>query len=341
MPVDAGSRPDEHQAMLVLDQRAVESLLDLDVLVDRVAQAMASLSEGRVEMPPRTAVQVLQHDGFLGIMPAYLPTADALAAKLVTVWPHNLDRPSHQAVIMCFDPDTGTPRVLMDGTYITAARTAAGSALATTLLAREDSETLAVLGTGVQARSHARALVRVRPITRVRIAGRDLQKAAQLAAELTDALGVEAEAAPSFRHAMDGADVVCACTHSPEPIVHRSWLGAGTHVNSVGFNPSGREVDAETVADAFVVIESRTSTLAPPPAGSNDLLIPLREGLVSSDHVRAEIGELVTHKAPGRTSRGQITLYKSVGVAVQDAAAAALVLEAAAAQGAGTEVDLV
>jgi alanine dehydrogenase len=326
--------------MLVLNQHEVESLIDLDVLVDRVAHAMASLSEGRVEMPARTAVEVPQHEAFLGIMPAYLPSAGALATKLVTVWPHNEDRPSHQAVVLCFDPDTGTPQVLMDGTYITAARTAAGSALATRLLAREDSGTLAVLGTGVQARSHARALVRVRPIAKVLIAGRNAEKARRLAAELSAELGVEVDVAASFRQAAINADVVCACTHSPDPVVRRDWLRPGTHINSVGFNPAGREVDAGTVADALVVVESRTSTLAPPPAGANDLLIPLSEGVVPKDHIHAEIGEVVTQRAPGRTSREQITLYKSVGVAVQDAAAAALVLETAGALDAGTEVDL-
>jgi alanine dehydrogenase len=326
--------------MLILSRRDVESVLDLDVLVDSVADAMASLTEGNAAMPPRTAIEVSEHDGFLGIMPAYLPAARVLATKLVAVWPHNRDRPSHQAVIVCFDPDSGTPQVLMDGTYITAARTAAGSALATRLLAREDSTTLAVLGTGVQARAHARALVRVRHVTSVLIAGRDSQKAAQLADELRADLDLETYAAASLRDAVNAADIVCACTHSADPVIRREWLRPGTHVNSVGFNPAGRELDGQTVADAVVVVESRASTLAPPPAGSNDLLIPLRERVITEDQVHAEIGELVNGSAPGRTSKDQITLYKSVGVAVQDAAAAALVIEAAAAAGAGTEVDL-
>lgn len=326
--------------MLVLSRRDVESVLDLDVLVERVADAMAALSEGSAAMPPRIAVEVSKHDGFLGIMPAYLPSAQALATKLVAVWPHNRDRPSHQAVIVCFDPDNGTPQVLMDGTHITAARTAAGSALATRLLARDDSRTLAVLGSGVQARSHGLAIPRVRPVTRMRIAARDLEKSERLAAELRHELDIDVQAARSFQDAVSDADVVCACTHSPDPVVRRAWLRSGTHVNSVGFNTQGRELDGQLVADALVVVESRASTLAPPPAGSNDLLVPLKEGVIAEDHVHAEIGELVNESAAGRTSEEQITLYKSVGVAVQDAAAAALVIEAAAAAGAGTEVDL-
>jgi alanine dehydrogenase len=283
---------------------------------------------------------VAQREGFLGAMPAYAPSRGALVAKLVSVFPENRDCPTHQAVILCFDPENGTPVALLDGTYLTAARTAAGSALATRLLARPNAHVLAVIGTGVQARAHARALPRVRPITHVRVAGRDRQKAERLADELRNELDLPVEAAASYEAALAGADVVCAATHSPEPVVRRSWLAAGTHVNSVGYNPLGREVDAETVADALVVVESRASALAPPPAGSNDLLWPIRDGLIRGEHVHGEIGELVTGRVAGRTSAEQITLYKSVGVAAQDATAAALVLEAVAKQGGGTRVEL-
>jgi alanine dehydrogenase len=326
--------------MLFLSHDDVARLLDVDALIDRLADAMADLSAGRATMPPRTGVEVGERDGLLGVMPAHLPSAGALTTKLVTVFPHNRNRPTHQAVVACFDPETGTPLALMDGTYITEARTAAGSALATRLLAREDSRTLAVLGTGVQARSHLRAVVRVRPFTRVVVAGRNPDRAALLAADMKDELGLPVEAVADFEAALRGADVVCACTHSPDPVVRRTWVAAGTHVNSVGFNTAGREVDAQTVADSLVVVESLASALAPPPAGANDLLLAVREGIVAKDHVRTEMGELVTGVTPGRTSREQITLYKSVGVAVEDAAAAALVLERAADGGIGTELDL-
>ena len=153
-------------------------------------------------------------------------------------------------------------------------------------------------------------------------------------------LACEVTAARDFQQALHGAGVVCAATHAPEPVVRRAFLAPGTHVNSVGYNTAGREVDAETIADALVVVESRATALAPPPAGANDLLLPIRDGLIGEDHIHAEIGELVAGSAPGRTSPEQITLYKSVGVAVQDAAAAALVLEAARRAGAGTEISL-
>ena len=326
--------------MLLLSREDVESLLDPDALVEEVASAMADLSAGRASMPPRIAAEVAEVEGLLAVMPAYLPTDDALTTKLVSLFPRNVDRPTHQAVLVCFEPTTGTPSALMDATSITAARTAAGSALATRLLARDDASVLAVLGTGVQARSHARAVPRVRPIERVLVAGRDRAKAEALAEEVRSELRATVEVAEGFDEAVSEADVVCATTHSPEPVVHRSALRPGTHVNSVGFNTAGREVDGETVAAAVLVVESRASALAPPPAGPNDLSWTIRDGLIDPSHIRAEIGELVAGNAEGRTAPEEITLYKSGGVAVQDAAAAALVLRAAEKRGMGTRFDL-
>lgn len=325
--------------MLVVTRADIESLLDLDQLVDAVASAMADLSAGRASMPTRVAAEVPEA-GTLFAMPAFLPSAQALTTKLVSLFPQNRDRPTHQAVVVCFDAANGTPTALLDATATTAARTAAGSALSVELLARPDARSLTILGTGVQARAHARAVARVRPFERIRIAGRDSGKAQQLAAELAAELDLPVVAESDLEVATRDADVVCATTHSPDPVLHRAWLSPGTHVTSVGYNPEGRELDAATVVDAVVVVESRASALAPPPSGSNDLLWPIRDGLIGPDHVRAEIGELVAGTAVGRTSPDEITLYKSVGVAVQDAAAAALVLEAARARGVGTQVEM-
>jgi len=186
---------------------------------------------------------------------------------------------------------------------------------------------LAICGTGVQARVHARTVARVRQIDEIRIAGRDRAKAEALAAEVGGA------AFDSFEEAVRGADMVCATTHSPEPVVRRDWVSPGTHVTSVGVNPNGRELDEELVANAHVVVESRGAAFAPFPAGSNDL-----SGI--SPEAVAEIGEVLSGARAGRTSPEEITLYKSVGVAVMDAAAAALVLRAAAETGAGTNVEL-
>ena len=315
--------------MIFLSETEVRELLDLDQLVDALADAHRDLSAGEASMPPRIAAMVQERQGLLGVMPAYLPSA-GLACKLVTLFPQNTDRHTHQAVIVVFDPEYGTPLALMDGTYITATRTAAGSALATKLLAREDAEALAILGTGVQAHSHARALPRVRTFTEIRIAGRDRARAEALAQEI----GPHAHAVSSYEEAIRNADVVAATTHSIDPIVRREWLSPGVHVNSVGLNPLGREVDEQTVADALLVVESRDSALAPPPAGAPELVG------VRPEDVHAELGELVAGRKPGRSSRDEITLYKSVGVAVQDVAAAALVLAAAKGRSMGLAIDL-
>ncbi len=312
--------------MILLSQAEVRELLDLDALIDALADAHRELSDGRASMPPRIAA-LAERNGLLGAMPAYLPSA-GLTCKLVTLFPENRDRHTHQALICVFDPTNGTPVALMDGTYITATRTAAGSALATRLLAREDSRVLAILGAGVQARTHADALRRVRSFEQIRVASRDADRAAELAAE------IGAEAVGSWEEAVRGADVVAATTHATEPIVLREWLSPGVHVNSVGANPEGRgEVDGAIVRDALVAVESRASTLAPPPAGASEF----RDG-APQDVV--ELGELVAGTKPGRTSPEQITLYKSVGVAVQDAAAAALVLAAARVRSVGREIEL-
>ncbi|HYT29853.1 MAG TPA: ornithine cyclodeaminase family protein [Actinomycetota bacterium] len=326
--------------MLVLTRSDVEELLDLDAMVETVAAAMADLSAGRASMPPRVAART--EDGILGVMPAALPSAGVLSTKLVSVFAGNAGTalPTHQAVIVAFDPSTGEPIALMDGAYITATRTAAGSALATRLLARSDAGVLAVLGTGVQGESHARAVPRVHRFREILIAGRSPEKAGALASRMAGELPLPVRAVASFREAVEAADVVCACTHSPEPVVRRAWLKAGTHVNSVGLTAEGTEVDGATVADSLVVVESLASALGPFPAGANDLAWPIRDGLVDPDHVHTEIGQLVAGTRPGRTSVHQITLYKSVGVAVQDAAAAALVLAAAREHGAGRTVDM-
>ena len=331
--------------MLLLSRREVEELLDVDALIEALAGAMVDLSAGRASVPSRVGARVDDRDGLLAAMPGYAPSA-ALASKLVTLFPRNAGTgvPAHQAVIVVFDQEDGSPTALLDGTAITAIRTGAGSALATRLLARENAETIAILGTGVQARSHARAVTRVRPFEELRVAGRDGAKAGALAEELAGELDLPVRVAASWQEACDGADVVCATTSALEPVVRREWLAPGSHVTSVGYHPQGREVDDATVADSLIVVESRAAALTPVPAGSNDprsndLLQPFERGLIDADHV-VEIGELVDGSKPGRTSPDEITLYKSVGVAVQDGAAAALVLRAAVERGAGREIEL-
>ena len=295
--------------MLVLTRTEDAQLLDLDALLDALADAHAELSAGRASLPPRVGARA-EAGGILGAMPAHLPGV-GLGCKLVTVFEGNRDRPTHQALILLFDPQTGTPLALLDGTYITAMRTAATAALATRLLARPDARVLAILGTGVQSRAAQELFPRVRDFGEVRVAGRG-----------------------EFEEAVRGADVVHATTASPEPVVRWEWLSPGVHVSSVGYAGDGGELDPEIVRRADVVaVEQRDSAFAPVPAGAPELVPRGRDGVV-------ELGELVAGTGNGRASREEVTLYKSVGVAVQDLAAAALVLAAARRRGVGHEMTL-
>ena len=295
--------------MLVLTRTEVEGLLDLDELLDALAAAQAELSTGQASLVPRMGA-FAGETGILGAMPAYAPSS-GLGCKLVTLFPGNRDRPTHQAMIALFDQATGTPTALMDGTYITAMRTAAAAALATRLLARPDARVLAILGTGVQSRSAQEMFPRAREFAEVRVAGRG-----------------------EFEEAVRGADVVHATTASSEPVVRLEWLSPGAHVSSVGYGAGGSELDPAIVERAdVVVVEQRDSAFAPLPAGAPELDPRGRDGVV-------ELGEIIAGTREGRTSAEQITLYKSVGVAVQDLAAAALVLAAARERGTGTDIEL-
>jgi alanine dehydrogenase len=293
--------------MLVLGQEEVARLLDVDQLLDALERAFVELSAGRASVPPRIAA--FSEHGLLGAMPGYVD--GVLAAKLVTLFPDH--EPSHQALIAVFDAETGTPTAVMDGTHITAVRTGGGSAVATRALAREDARVLTILGAGVQGRSHLDAVGRVRDFQEVRIASRDPAHARAFAEE-TGATAVD-----TFEEAVAGADVVCACTSAAEPVLRRDWLDPGTHVTSVGSSMEGPELDRETITAGLLVIESRVA-FQPPPAGSHEL-----QGLDPS--VAVELGEVLSGSHPGRTSAEEITVYKSMGHAVEDAAAAALVLK--------------
>jgi alanine dehydrogenase len=328
--------------VLVLGRSDVRALLDLDALIDGLAAAMADLSAGRAPVPLRIGAMVPERDGILVAMPAYAPSVNALMGKFLTDFAGNPAKglPRGHAVIVAFDPATGAPTALLEASEITAARTAAGSALSARLLARAHAAVLALLGTGLQARWHARAMRCVRELREVRVAGRDPSRAAAFAAELSAELALDVRGARSYEAAIEGADIVSATTPGGEPVVRRAWLAPGAHVTSIGLNPAGREVDDETVAQALVCVESRSTALADYPAGSNDLIDPIRRGIIGEDHVHAELGELVLGERSGRSSPEQLTLYKSVGLALQDAVATALVLAAAAARGAGTTVRL-
>jgi len=324
--------------MRVLDREAVRRLLDADELIAAIGGAMTDLSLGRASLPPRIAARV-ENAGLLATMPAYSPRLGALAAKLLTVYRDNeaAGFPVHQASIAMFDPATGRMLALMEGDLLTAARTAACSALSVRHLARPDSRVLGVLGTGPQAREHARYVARVHDFGEIRIGARDPAKATALAA-LLERDGLPARGA-TIPEAVAAADVVCAATSTVAPILRRGEVRPGIHIASVGYIPDGREIDAPLLREARIVVEHRATSLAPFPAGSNDIAELIAAGDLDPERV-AEIGELVAGTRPGREDDDQVTVFKSVGVAVQDAAAGAVVLAAADRVGAGVEISL-
>jgi alanine dehydrogenase len=317
---------EETRDLLVLGQTDVERLLDLDELLDALAKAFQEVSAGRASVPPRVAARTSA--GLLGVMPGYLPGA-GLEAKLVAVFPGNHQRglPSHLALIALFDEETGWPLALMDGTHITAVRTAGASALSARLLARPEARVLAILGAGVQGENHLDAMRRVGDFHEIRVASRDRNHAEALASRDS-----RARAMSDFEHAVRGADVVCCCTDAAEPVIAYDWLRPGAHVTSVGANPAGPELDAETVRRGRLFVESRVA-FSPPPAGSAELV-----GLDPA--VATELGELVGDGALGRASDEEITVYKSMGHAVEDAAAARLVYDRALREMAGRRVPI-
>lgn len=288
---------------MTLDEDAVRELLRYDDLIPTMAEALASLSRGAVVQPLRVVVPVADHGGFLGVMPAY---GGALGAKLVTFYPNNQGVPTHHAIVVLFRAETGEPLVTMDGRLITEMRTAAVSAVATTHLARGDASVLAVLGSGVQARSHVEALRTIRPWRDIRVWS---PRNAQAFAER-----LHVRAAASAADAVRGADVIVVATTSITPVLLGEWVSPGAHINAVGaVRPTWRELDDETVRRARIYVESREAALAE----SGDV--------IASGRVVAEIGEVVAGTQPGRRSADEITLFKSVGVAVEDVAAASLV----------------
>jgi len=313
--------------LLYLSRADVERLLDVDAMLEALANALVIYSSGAASVPPRTAVR-LGDRGLLGLMPGHVPGV-ALEAKLVTVFPANDEHglPSHQGLIALFDETTGSPIALLDGTYITAIRTGGTAAVATRVLARDDAAVLAILGAGTQGRSHIETFPRVRDFKEIRVASRNADRARDLAGR-----NPRAHAVASFEDAVRGADVIACCTDARQPILRREWLQPGAHVSAVG-GTFGPEVDAETVRASRVFVEWRGAVTNPPPAGAHEL-----QGI--DPELVTEVGEVLAGKKPGRTSRDEITLYKSTGLAVEDAATARLVYDRARAQGGGVRLPL-
>src|ERR671920_58239 len=287
-----------------LDEAAVSHLLRMEQVIPAMERALADFSSGKVVQPMRVMVPVAEHQGFPGLMPAY--TGEALGTKLVAFSPHNTDVPTHHATILLFKPDTGEPLVTMDGRLITEVRTAAVSAVATERLARPDASVLAIIGSGVQARSHLEALRLVRDFREVRV------WSPRRAAAFAEEHGVASAA--SAEEAVRGADVVVTATTSQTPVLSGKWLSPGVHINALGApRPDWRELDDEILRRARVYVDSREAAFKE----SGDV--------IAAGEIFAEVGELVTGAKPGRRSAEEVTLFKSLGLAVEDVATADLV----------------
>jgi ornithine cyclodeaminase len=305
--------------MRIIDAKTVRERLTYAACIPLVREAMIALSAGQTRQLLRSVIP-LANDHMFGIMPGALSVDGVFGAKLISVWPENFARgaPSHQGVVVLFDPVTGAPTCVADAGAVTAIRTAAASAAATDALARADATRLAVLGYGEQAEGHIRAIAEVRPIAEVRVWGRDPARAADFAARVAAETGLAVMSAASVQIAVDSADIVCTCTHAAEPILMGRWLAPGVHVNLVGSSVAGpSEVDDDVVAMSRFIADSRAGVLAQ----GAEFLRAKAAGRVNDEHVVAEIGQVLSGAAPGRQSHDQVTAYKSLGHIVQDLAA--------------------
>jgi len=327
----------------LLSAQDVRRALPMAQAIEGMKAAYASLSTGQAVMPLRSHVGIAEHAGTTLVMPAYLPDKDApsLAVKVVSVFPQNAQRgePVIYGLVLALDAATGRPLAIMEGSALTAIRTGAASGAATDILARQDAAVAAIFGSGVQARTQLEAVCTVRPIQEVRVYSLVREQALALAAELAGQGPIPANVrvVDDPETAVRGADVICTATTSNTPVFDGRHLSAGTHLNGVGaYLPTMQEVDTTTVQRSLVVVDSRTAVLAE----AGDLIIPLQNGDIEANHVHAELGEIVAGLKPGRTSEQQITYFKSVGLAVQDAVAARIVLHNALSANLGTEAAL-
>ena len=325
--------------VLIVNQSEVGRLLPMDACMDAMADALTAVARGEALLPLRQVLMLPDKGGAFAVMPAYLGAQAALGLKSITVFPgnHGTELDSHQGAVLLFEAERGRLLAVMDASSITAIRTAAVSGVATRALAREEAGDLALLGTGVQARTHLEAMSRARRLRRVRAWSRDPEHVRAFAARAARELGIRVEPAASAREAVEGADLVCTVTSSREPVLRGEWLSAGAHVNAVGASlSSARELDSAAVARARLFVDRRESALNE----AGDFLIPRREGAIDDGHIRGELGDLLLGRCPGRQSEGDLTLFKSLGLAVEDVAAARLIYDNAVKAGAGSWVEL-
>jgi ornithine cyclodeaminase len=322
----------------VLSADDVHAMLTYQECTEAVAAALMARTRGEVHQPLRMFVRPEGGPGMMAVMPVIWPGRQTgYALKAICLFPGNpaAGKDAHQGVVLLSSEETGEPVAIMNASAVTEIRTAAASVVATRALARPDATELAIIGTGVQARAHLRAMAETWPLTAIRVAGRTPDRAAAFAAALPGHAGVPVRACASVREAVAGAGIVVTATTAAEPVLRHEWLDPGCHINAVGaYSPRTRELDTATVAAAALFADSRESVSSE----AGDFLLPLAEGAITPGHLRAELGDVLTGKAAGRTSAAEITVFKSLGLAVEDLAAAVHVARLAAERGAGLPV---
>lgn len=323
---------------MVIGHRDVAELLPVAECIEVMAEMFRSLGRGNVVQPMRQVMWLPDRRGALGLMPSCLGAPSVLGAKVVSVFPGNVgtSHESHQGVVLLFDTANGRLLMILDAGAITAIRTAAVSALATRLLAREDAGNLAILGSGTQAAMHLAAMQTVREIRRVRVWSRNADHARRFAETAARRHELPIAVTGTAREAIAGADLVCTLTGATAPILRGEWLAPGTHVNAAGASlPPFRELDTDAVVRSRLFVDRKESALAE----AEDVRAPLREKVIGEDHIRGELAELLLGRPVGRTNPDDITLFKSVGLASEDLAAAKRVYDRAVATGAGSRVE--
>lgn len=327
--------------MLALTRSDMKRLVSMPEAIDLMKLVFRELSAGRAISPMRTVIDARNGTASMLVMPAAVPASAALGFKVVSIFPDNpsIGLPTLNALVTIIDPETGVPLAILNGSYITALRTGAVSGAATDLLARSDSRTLVVFGSGKQAVTQAVAVCAVRPIERIAVVGRSTSSLERFREDianewpdLLDRLDLDVDS-----HAIRDADVICLATTSTTPVFDHADLRPGTHINGVGsFRPTMQELPSASVAAAIVVVDHFEAALEE----AGDLIVPIEEGLITRDHVKHELGQLVDRSSPLRQLEGDITFFKSVGNAVQDLVVASLAVERAGTRGLGQQIDL-
>ena len=330
---------------LLVSHRDVAGLLPMQECIDTMADAFRALGVGDARLPLRQVISLPGSPNLLAIMPGQLGVGarerhrSAVGAKVITVFPGNDATPldSHLGVVLLFEADMGRLLAIIDASSVTAIRTAAVSGVATTLLAKADAGDLAILGTGVQAMTHLEAMRAVRTIRRVRVWSRSAERVARFAERARQKFGAAVEGADSAEACVRGADIICTVTASREPVLRGRWLADGAHINAVGAAlPTARELDTDAVARSRLYVDRRESAMAE----AGDILIPMSEGAFNAEHIRADLGELLMGAVPGRETATEVTLFKSLGLAIEDLAAARHIYEKGVALGTGVWVSL-